>query len=52
MADRFGSLDGWTIFSTERYGFNKDEVGEYLAEIHLKYEKLYKEYLKLKNQSK
>jgi len=44
-------LDGLAIFSDEKNGFNKDEVGKYIAEINFKYEKLYAEYLRLKKKS-
>lgn len=36
-------LDGLVIFSTQLYGFDKDEVGEHLVKVHQKYEELLQE---------
>lgn len=45
-------LDGFVIFSTEQYGFNKEQVAKHLAEIHQKYEKLRNENICLKKKIK
>lgn len=45
-------LDGMVIFSTEQYGFNKDQVSQYLLEIHVQYEKLFQENRRLKEKIK
>lgn len=49
MADR---LDSMVIFSTEQYGFNREQVGKHLSEIHQKYEKLFNENVRLKQRIK
>lgn len=45
-------VTGMVIFSTELYGFNKDQVGKHLAEMHYKYERLFNENLRLKKKMK
>lgn len=45
-------LDGLVIFSTEQYGFNKEQVARHLVEIHQEYEKLRNENIRLKKKMK
>ena len=40
------------MFSTEREGFKKAQVTEYISEMYNDYEKLYNENLRLKKQNK
>jgi len=40
-------MDDFVIFSTEQWGFNKDEVAAYTARLHKEYDKLSKKYQSL-----
>lgn len=37
-------MDNAVVFSTEKWGLNKDEVGEYIASLHKEYDELYEKY--------
>ena len=45
-------LSGMVIFSCEKYGLDKEEVGRHFAEIYFEYEKLYIENTQLKKRIK
>ena len=45
-------LDGWAMFKTEQYGYDKNQVSKHLAEVHQKYEVLCQENLQLKKRIK
>lgn len=45
-------MDGFVIFTTQEWGFNRDEVSKHIMQLHQEYEEMYVKYQTLKESYK